>query len=225
MKHLASRLLFLIVIGAVINVAVTWALAIWTGSVTFDAQLTASLRRHRFEAEGRSDRVRQESIWIDRALRGAGLDLVIVKREQPAEIVHLYRAGWPFRAMQGESRPTTAGKPEYAWAVPLSSKVTLRAELVVVKAKVLTSLATRVVPLRPVWPGFLGNTVLYTVVAVGVIGCAWLVRRAYRRWRGRCIGCGYDLRGDLDRGCPECGDKRAEAVANGSANPESGGIG
>ncbi len=209
MKHLASKIVFLLGIAAAINVAVTWALAIWTGSVTFDAQLTASLRRHRFEAEGRSDRVRQESIWIDQALRGPGLDLVILTREQPAEIVLLYRAGWPLRAMEGESHPTTTGKPEYAWAVPLSSVVTLRAELLRGKAKVLTSSATRIVPLRPAWPGFLGNTVLYTVVAMGMIGCAWLVRRGYRRWRGRCIACGYDLRGDLDRGCPECGDKRA----------------
>ncbi len=209
MKHLASKLLFLLVIASVINVAVTWALAIWTGSVTFDAQLTASLRRQRFEAEGRSDRLQQEGVWIDQALRAAGLDLVIVKREQPVEIVHLYRAGWPIRAMEGESRPTTTGKPEYAWAVPLSSIVTLRAVLVVGKAKVWTSSATRLVPLRPIWPGFLGNTVLYAVVALGMIGGAWLVRRAYRRWRGCCIGCGYDLRGDLDRGCPECGDKRA----------------
>ncbi len=72
MKHLAAKLLFLLVIGAVINVAVTWALAIWTGSVTFDAQLTASLRRQRFEAEGRSDRLQQEGVWIDQALHGTG---------------------------------------------------------------------------------------------------------------------------------------------------------
>ena len=107
--------------------------------------------------------------------------------------------------------------------MPLSSVVTLRAELLSGKVKVLTSSATRIVPLRPVWPGFLGNTVLYAVVAMGMIGCSWFVRRGYRRWRGRCIACGYDLRGDLDRGCPECGHKRAEG-ANGSANREPEGL-
>ncbi len=200
MKRLATTLLFLLVIGTVINVAVTWALAIWTGSVTFDAQLTASLRRQRFEAEGRSDRLQQEGAWIDQALRGAGLDLVIVMREQPTEIVHLYRAGWPFRAMEGESRPTTT---EYAWAVPLSSVVTLRAELPSATDKVLTSTAARIVPLRPVWLGFLGNTVLYAVVAMGMIGCAWLVRRFLRLRRGLCPKCAYPM--GESAGCTECG--------------------
>ena len=33
-------------------------------------------------------------------------------------------------------------------------------------------------------------------------------RRIVRRKRGHCIKCGYDLRGDLERGCPECGWRR-----------------
>ena len=200
MKRRLLIIAICLLLGAIVNVAVAWALAIWTGSVTFDAQLTASLRRQRFEAEGRSDRLQQEGAWIDQALRGAGLDLVIVKREQPAEIVHLYRAGWPFRAMEGESRPTTT---EYAWAVPLSSVVTLRAELPSATDKVLTSTAARIVPLRPVWLGFLGNTVLYAVVAMGMIGCAWLVRRFLRLRRGLCPKCAYPM--GESAGCTECG--------------------
>lgn len=58
-------------------------------------------------------------------------------------------------------------------------------------------------PLRPVWPGFLNNTLVYA-------GACWILLAApggVRRWRrkrnGQCAACGYDLK-DLDT-CPECG--------------------
>ena len=35
-------------------------------------------------------------------------------------------------------------------------------------------------------------------------------RRNLRTRRGLCPTCKYDLRGDLDAGCPECGWNRAE---------------
>ncbi len=207
MKYLASRLVLLLLVGAVINIAVAWALAIWSGSVVFDAQSTASW----------ADRLQREGKSLDQALRGLGLDLVLIRREPPDPYIHLYRAGWPLRAMEGEAWRAATGKLEFASAVGVSSGVDLYAELVRGAAKVQTTSPQRILPLRPAWPGFLGNTVLYAVVAMAMIACASLVRRRYRGWRGRCAACGYDLRGDLDRGCPECGHKRAEAVANGSA--------
>lgn len=33
------------------------------------------------------------------------------------------------------------------------------------------------------------------------------VRRLFRRWRGRCLRCGYDLRGNESGICPECGEE------------------
>ncbi len=38
-------------------------------------------------------------------------------------------------------------------------------------------------------------------------------RRFIRRKRGRCINCGYDLRGDFSAGCSECGWRREAVVA------------
>lgn len=45
----------------------------------------------------------------------------------------------------------------------------------------------------------LGPSLLIAAIAVP------LVRQSLRAKRGRCIACGYDLRGDLECGCPECG--------------------
>ncbi len=63
-------------------------------------------------------------------------------------------------------------------------------------------------PLLPVWPGFVVNTLLFAapwVFALLVMYAAGAARRRYRRRRGRCIACGYDLRGLSGAVCPECG--------------------
>ena len=65
-------------------------------------------------------------------------------------------------------------------------------------------------PLRPIWPGFAVNTVFYAAV----LWFLWMTPFAVRRWwggrrirRGLCPKCGYDLRGSPPHAdaCPECG--------------------
>jgi hypothetical protein len=71
----------------------------------------------------------------------------------------------------------------------------------------------RVIPLRPIWPGFAINTVFYAAVIWLPIRGPFMLRRHLRRKRGRCLKCGYDLRGNLVGGCPECRWNREEAKA------------
>jgi hypothetical protein len=63
-------------------------------------------------------------------------------------------------------------------------------------------------PLMPVWPWFY----LESAIIGGLLYSAAVLFRANlglrRRMFGRCPKCGYDLRGDLKSGCPECGWKR-----------------
>lgn len=65
--------------------------------------------------------------------------------------------------------------------------------------------AARALPLRPIWPGIVIDTVLFAVSW----GAMWLgvskARYLRRRRCGLCPRCGYDLRGDPASGCPECG--------------------
>jgi hypothetical protein len=63
-------------------------------------------------------------------------------------------------------------------------------------------------PLRPIGAGLAINAVFYALVLAGLIYGPGRVRRARRRRGGRCIECGYELRGLTEPGCPECGAGR-----------------
>lgn len=65
-------------------------------------------------------------------------------------------------------------------------------------------------PYRPIWSGFLINTVFYTLVACAL---AWLwrqIKHARRMRRGLCPCCRYQLSYDFRTGCPECGWRRSQ---------------
>lgn len=60
----------------------------------------------------------------------------------------------------------------------------------------------RPIPIRPMWPGFLVNSLFWGLLTGAVFFVPGVIRRSVRR--GRCVGCGYELAG-LGR-CPECGE-------------------
>jgi hypothetical protein len=67
-------------------------------------------------------------------------------------------------------------------------------------------------PLRPLWPGLVGDSLLYGLLLwLGLVMPA-RARAVLRRRGGRCPACGYDLVRNLGAGCPECGWKRAAAA-------------
>jgi len=63
----------------------------------------------------------------------------------------------------------------------------------------------RFIPARPIFPGFLVNTLFYAAMWFGIFFGVAALRRFVRKKRGRCVKCSYDLRGQFDMGCPECG--------------------
>ena len=74
--------------------------------------------------------------------------------------------------------------------------------------------APRVIPLYPIWSGFLFNTLFYAVILWLLIPGPFVLRRHVRMKRGVCPKCGYDLRGaPSGGGCPECGwNRQPEAI-------------
>jgi hypothetical protein len=66
-------------------------------------------------------------------------------------------------------------------------------------------------PMDPIWGGLVASAGVYAGSAWVVMLTPAVVRRVWRWWRGRCVGCGYDARG-LAR-CPECGRAARPKVA------------
>jgi hypothetical protein len=64
-------------------------------------------------------------------------------------------------------------------------------------------------PARPYWPGMALNAGIYGVMlliaARALSAAAGTVKRIFRRSRGSCVACGYDLRGSPASTCSECG--------------------
>jgi hypothetical protein len=89
--------------------------------------------------------------------------------------------GWPMPSLWGEVQPS------YAAIDPLILR-------------------------HPAWIGLAVDSLSYGVGLFAIyhatFGLRRFVRESLRLRRGCCMRCGYDLRFDLARGCPECGWRR-----------------
>ncbi len=64
----------------------------------------------------------------------------------------------------------------------------------------------QLLPYGVIWHGFAINTIFYAAILWLLTLGPFTARRIIRRKRGRCIKCGYDLRGTSGgEVCPECG--------------------
>jgi len=131
-----------------------------------------------------------------------GSSLILSLNGGPQRTVTHYRAGFPFLALtwvgEGsdvpEQNPTGVAR---AWWMGIDVGWAARA------GGVPRSGIEPRLPVRPAWPGFALNTLVYGAAALGVITSVGGIRRSRRRRRGLCVRCGYDVGGLAV--CPECG--------------------
>lgn len=128
----------------------------------------------------------------------------LIEFHPPHPTMHVSYAG--FKRVEELAAPPAIAIPSGVelWAAPRPPVATGSAHSIVYAITDRFAL-----PLLPIWPGFLINTIFYALLLLALVRVPRMARRALRRRRGRCVSCGYDRSGlDPSSACPECGRNR-----------------
>ena len=197
MKRWTLRILVLLLLGAIVNVAVAWGCETWSlpsfaAKVVEDAE---ALEWWKQSAPTTFPRVAGEC----REAASVGVSYLTIDINFPAHASlfrsERLRSGWPLRCLERAVWTDYARREhwhEHAWIVDVEWKPHL------------------ILPLRPIWPGFAINTVFYAVILWLLFAAPFALRRRRRIKRGLCPKCAYDLRNRPPDSttCPECGATR-----------------
>ena len=216
MKRWIFTILLFLLLGAILNVAVAWACARW-------APLERSLLFHPSHQQLASRLWRAHTAVTYEPVgfgglqfRGFGLRVSLIsalmnsepeKNSEANELdyIEVLSAGLPFQSMSGYGLPGLLPPSRLRFLLPISGTLQLTQDGSIT--------LDRLLPLRPLWPGFAVNTLFYALILWLLIPGPFVLRRLIRLKRGRCPKCGYDLRGAPGSGCPECGWNRASQGA------------
>lgn len=227
MKRHAQILVLVLAFGLLVNIGVAWGCVLWSpmsASRSLDnGEAVANFRANlgSFERWGTPDGVEHAGLgWTimlaqdirladgrpraGRPVAGAGLAFKALPVMSPGspndKTLQVVRAGWPLRCLQGE-RTIIGGQSRLVSLVEPPRRVLA-----------LGVKPMRLLPLRPAWGRFALGLVFWAAVLWLLIPGPLYARRLVRRRRGRCPGCGYDVRGDFTQGCPECGVGRGQVA-------------
>lgn len=127
-----------------------------------------------------------DCIWLN---HGAGFDATI------------WRFGWPLRCLKGDIIGIYWDDAETRGFWVLAEKY------IIVEGVTARSAGPIMIPLRPIWIGIIGNSLLYAFGLLLLISGSRALLRCRRRRSGGCVKCGYPT--GPSAVCSECGTPRA----------------
>jgi hypothetical protein len=197
-RRFITRVIIFLLLGAIVNVAVAWGVAVIAG---FDVNRNAvrlsddSMRKIVGDRFGSSVAANINAVTggVQRQSCRSRLGVLATMPEQE-RFIEVWEYGFPFMALASEQRGQYDATEPY-WSIPMPA--------VIAKA----STYPRQLPLRPVAPSFTINTLFYAGILWLLFAAAFALRRRRRLKHGLCRKCGYDLRGQAvgAKICPECG--------------------
>ena len=219
MKRIAIKLVVFLLLGAVTTVAVSWGCAIRDASSELTRVSSGSPRQytctkpgamvvysyghtsHRLDTIAPSQRIEDLDLATQRVIKFLYVfvleDSLDHLRRAPARHIERWnierhlRVGWPLLCLTGSERFWWRNN-DYARAIEPRDHISLGRE-------------TEILPIVPLLPGFLINTLFYAVILWLLWSAPFATRRLSRKRHGRCVQCGYDLRHVEHDACPECG--------------------
>ncbi|MCH7849165.1 MAG: hypothetical protein IIB53_12465 [Planctomycetes bacterium] len=216
MKRATARIVLFLLLGAIINVAVAWGCVVAVPIALRPAEITIQELSADYQQVQCVQRAfgRTRETWGERYALPVVIDSGSPFGQRPA-VSSWERTGWPMRALYcstsaHELAYTTDGGEVLAAGSEgkIDQGIELSPERFAVSSSPLRVSTWRALPLRPLWPGFAVNTIIYAVILWLLTFCPFTLRRCIRRKHGQCTKCGHDLRGADHPACPECGHGR-----------------
>lgn len=195
-RHVRS-VVILVLIGAAANIATCFAIVACArpglaslSSAPFLATWHAQVRP--YSSSGFIEYKSFNDAGFGLSRLGTVLDNGSLYQSGDERIVVRLEIGWPFRCLYGVVAGENGEWASESWLVELPARRT-----------VFGYARAPELPLRPIWPGWIVNTVLYAAILWLLIGGLSVLRGLFRVTRGQCPSCGYPTGESVV--CTECG--------------------
>jgi hypothetical protein len=209
-KGIALKLIAVFLAGLITTVLVAWAAASSPAENRLDGYFVLVSGDRQLSVTRTSSRCRQN--WIvytappPKGLSPSPMTIEcrppwVTIPEPPYDTCGSTACGWPLVCL---SSHLDSGSPARAAGRRTASRVPIDREV-----GALTwhhSNESDSLPILPIWPNLLIDSALYGLIFASVLFGVGVAGRSCRQRAGRCLQCGYDLKGQSSRGiCPECG--------------------
>ncbi len=200
MKRATIRIVLFLLLGAIINVAVAWGCVVAVPIALRPAEITIQEMSADYQQVQCIQRTfgRTRETWGERYALPVVIDTGSPFGQRPA-VSSWERTGWPMRALFCSTSAhelaytTDAGEVLAAGSEgPIDQGIKLSPERFAVSTSPVPVSTWRALPLRPIWPGFAVNTIIYAALACLFSAGVYQTRRYMQRKRDDGHNaCGY----------------------------------